>query len=626
MTSGSTKSVVAGGPTRAALFVLAGSAAVIPVLSGNLSTYGIGGLSLLYDTVALPRLVLAVIAMLAAAALWALVSVAEKTVRWHPALIMLAGVAVLATVSSLVTHDPLFSLLGQSERLEGLVTWWLYAAVVAISMQVVAGQRDLRTMAEFIAASAGLLAVYGLLQFFGIDWVDRTFEPIGFDPRRAFATFSNPNFLAGFLVLALPLGAGLAVTSRTPGRRGVWWVLTGFIAAALFATFTRGAWIAALVELVLFSLLAMRGRAALSKRDATALAVAGLLLLAVVGVSLTSTGEIGLVERLTVGGSTSERLPTLQAAAAATAEKPLLGWGPDTFLAAFRHVRPDAYAAQFGEESTINNAHSWPFQVAATLGIPAALLFVGALVWALAASSRFTRSGGGRDADAMYIATWVACVGFLVHMLFNVAVIGSTFPFFVLLGSLLVPCTRVTAWRSAAVFRIVGVAMAVGAVAAAAAGFVLLVADHNYVKSRHAFSGAAPGDAYALAVRASHLNPTSVKYARGAAETAAQRFYDLGQVTDEAGAEIDDAWRVANLSFSAAEERHPGDYATLAWYAALLGSASDLYGLDDLHTRAVDTARLAASLDRHAVQVEPLAQNPEDPVAILTARSVPRLP
>ena len=54
--------------------------------------------------------------------------------------------------------------------------------------------------------------------------------------------------------------------------------------------------------------------------------------------------------------------------------KPLFGYGPATFLAAFRLHRPASISRQFGSNFTMNNAHSWPFQYAATLGVMGAVL------------------------------------------------------------------------------------------------------------------------------------------------------------------------------------------------------------------------------------------------------------
>ena len=88
------------------------------------------------------------------------------------------------------------------------------------------------------------------------------------------------------------------------------------------------------------------------------------------------------------GGSAHERLLTAAIAGEAALARPLFGYGPDAFLPAFRAHRSDAYAETFGPVHTLNNAHSWPLQYAATLGLPGAALLVAAIVAALWRSRR----------------------------------------------------------------------------------------------------------------------------------------------------------------------------------------------------------------------------------------------
>jgi Tfp pilus assembly protein PilF/O-antigen ligase len=99
--------------------------------------------------------------------------------------------------------------------------------------------------------SAALVAAYALALLWGWDPWDRGALDMGF-LKRAHGSLGNPDFLAGFLVLALP-GAALAwlalpADGRSPWLRGTLFFL---IALALLLTQVRGAWLAAAVSLPL---------------------------------------------------------------------------------------------------------------------------------------------------------------------------------------------------------------------------------------------------------------------------------------------------------------------------------------------------------------------------------------
>jgi O-antigen ligase len=586
----------------APLWALAALVGALPVLTGNLTGLGLGRFPLLYDAVALPRLALAAVVVLVAAALWAWDARREGRVRTHLAVWLLAAVGALAVVSTVFSVDPLMSVLGQSERLEGTLTWVLYALAFFVGLQAVRSPAALRVLLWALAAGAGICGLLGLAQNAGLDPTSYLVEAPLFDKHRAFATFGNPNFLAGLFVLALAPSAALAMSTRG-WRSATAWVLTATIALALFATFTRGAWFAAAVSMVAFAVAARVAGYRVGRRDGLAIGAlaGGLALLA--AVSTLRAGEANVISRFVVGGqggeSVRERLLTVQAAVASVAARPLLGWGPDSFLAAFRANRPDAYASAFGAAATVNNAHDWPLQAAVTLGLPAGVLFVAAVVLALRDGLRAARSAGEGPQALLFAGAWAGCVGFAVHMLANVAALGATIPFFVLLAAVCAPAAR-TREASGPSMRVLSAGLALLGVAAVVTFGSVVVADGYYLRSRLAYRGAADGDAAAYARRAMALNPLSPKYSRGFAQA-------LDGLPEARG-----AWTL-HLS------RHPRDYAGLAWAAAAAARGGD-------GARAKELARRAGQFDRQAVQVAALRRGRTDADSIGIAQSVPALP
>jgi len=599
----------------AAVVLLAVTLALVPIISTNLSALGIGPMPLLYDIIELPRFVLSWLGALGALVAWAWSVRRGGRILLNPALTGMIVLAAIACVSTVLAEDRRFSILGQSERLEGLASWVLYALLFFVALQCSHGMDDLRLLAYALVGSATLLALYGLAQSFGWDPTTYVLESPGFDVRRAFATFGNPNFFAGLLVLAFPVSVALAAESARPARARWLWSAAGVIAGALFATFTRGAWFAAALEVVMLGVLLRRGVATLGRRGATALAGCGVLVAALAAGALGRGGETDVLARLaTLGtGSVTERLLSWVAALSAVAARPLFGYGPDRFLAAFRLHRPDAYVERFSAAATINNAHSWPLNTAATLGPIAAIVLVAVVTWVLSKAAKPALDPqGGR---VLYAGVWVGCLGFAVHMLFNVAVHGATTPFWVLLGALAVPLSapgrRFGRLPGTAVFA--GAAILLACVVVASGFF--LAADHIYLKSRVAYRQG--GDAVSLSSRAFELNPLSVKYARGHAEVLADGYLNGTAPGKTELMHADEAFRSAELA-------HPGDYATGAWHAALLAAAEERGVSERGGARGIATRTIA--LDRQSVQVSPLAQGRTDAQAVSAALSVSGLP
>ncbi|MGF1648365.1 MAG: hypothetical protein ACFCVF_15795 [Kineosporiaceae bacterium] len=96
--------------------------------------------------------------------------------------------------------------------------------------------------ASFVAAAIGVQQY--------VDGVDTGFYRVGLTNSdidgagavtRSTGTFSNPNLLAGYLVLALPLTLGLLTRRASRRLRMAWLVLAGIGVAGLVVTFSRGA-------------------------------------------------------------------------------------------------------------------------------------------------------------------------------------------------------------------------------------------------------------------------------------------------------------------------------------------------------------------------------------------------
>ncbi|MCR4431781.1 MAG: O-antigen ligase family protein [Tepidanaerobacteraceae bacterium] len=163
-----------------------------------------------------------------------------------PALMFMAVAAVSAVFSVM--------------RSESLKTLPLYAAYFMAFYSSAILMRDrviLKTALFFQMMSALLLSAYGIYQYFfikvptAIAWVDvKQFPELA---TRVYATLENPNVLAEYLALAIPMALGMLFAGEKLGRKLLFSAITGVLAICLVLTFSRGAWLGLVLALLVFA-------------------------------------------------------------------------------------------------------------------------------------------------------------------------------------------------------------------------------------------------------------------------------------------------------------------------------------------------------------------------------------
>jgi O-antigen ligase len=180
--------------------------------------------------------------------------------------------------------------------------------------------------------------------------------------------YGSPNNLALYLGRLLPLALAFLAWGRHR-RRWAYGLAAVVLAAALFLTYSRGAWVVGVPASLLF-LAAMRGRRTF------ALAVGLLLVVAVLLVLLVGPGRlISLLD--SSQGTTFFRLQLWQSSLAMICDHPLLGVGLDNFLYQYRshYVLPTAW-----EEFNLSHPHNLVLDFWLRLGLAG----LATILWLLA--------------------------------------------------------------------------------------------------------------------------------------------------------------------------------------------------------------------------------------------------
>ena len=538
---------------------------LVPLTFSPPSTTGIPFTADLFDT---PKVWLLRVGVMVLLAAWGSDVVRNGAkIRFDRVAVILFGVlATLYVLSTLFSIEPMQAFLGKYRRYDGTWSLLLYGALAWVTMQYATSGRRIKQLMVALSVSSVLVAGYGLLQAFGLDffaWGAKLFEQ-----NRSFSTYGNPNLLAGFLAFGVFVNLALALSEDDRLAKGFFWCATLLSVAVSITAFSRSLWVAGVVGLVVFALFAWRDRPELDAVDYGFAAMTLLSALAFIGASLSNPSKVMNFGKRVVSifdfssGSAATRFQIWDAAWRATLQRPLLGWGPDTFRMVFRLFQPPAYNRDAGYRSVADNAHNYLLQLTAGIGIMGALVMYVVQFWLLGRAARYLwchsesedDTGSKKErrrteevrahratARVLSIGLLAASVTYLIHLFFGISVPGATFLLWIALGVLMAPTARVREvgplGRPAALAC--SVAMILGALGSSWFATNLLWADHHYVQAQSAQAAGNGEEALRQVMQSTRLSPSNDQYAIRQVEYAVEAASKGLLPTEEAMAEVD---------------------------------------------------------------------------------------
>lgn len=302
---------------------------------------------------------------------WIVVRVRERQApRPHPLHAVLTLFAVVLLASAAVRSGGPFTM-------DYTVRWLPFLLLTVIIADIASREVPVRLLLGAAAGGATVAAVAALYAMFAQG------QP------RASGPLEDPNDLAYFLVVAVPMLLAVLPSIRRSGN-GVR-ILAALVAATLVAgavaTLSRGGMLA-LTAAVGWLLL----RRALSPRVlAGALAVVALLGLTAASLAGPALAKALGEKSFIAGSNVDARELRWQAAARMLSENPVLGVGPGGFRSEYVAA---SHNAEIGEQTPV--AHNMYLEVAAELGFPGLVLFLGLIVLAAVATERAMRASSDR--------------------------------------------------------------------------------------------------------------------------------------------------------------------------------------------------------------------------------------
>jgi O-antigen ligase/Flp pilus assembly protein TadD len=302
--------------------------------------------------------------------------------------------------------------LGPESRLSWQV-WLLCALLLVAAFDVLSEAGGRRWLLRSLVCAAGLAGARGLAQRLGLDSSAAALADSASFGNRVAASFGNPNFAGGFFALVLPLLAQQALAAEGRVWRRVARVALVLAALGLCLSASKAAFLGLFVSAAVAGHLFFWSDAAPAqrKRALSWLAAALGLGLIVGGLCLPRDS----LQRLAGGprawsDSVDFRRVTWEGTLDLARARPLCGWGPGTFSAAYPSFRrPEAMAAQQEHSYEVTAPENWLLQVFAEsglIGLAAALFLLAVLLWPLRKAAR----SWATDADRGLCLALLCCV------------------------------------------------------------------------------------------------------------------------------------------------------------------------------------------------------------------------
>lgn len=343
-------------------------------------------------------------------------------------------------ISLLFSSDITYSFFGSIDRQLGYLSYLLFFAwFLLLSFNLLVFKKEgrlkesTRRVLLAILSSSFLVALYGVLQFFGIDYYSWT-EP-AIITGRAFSTLGQPNFFASWLLLTLPLAAWFFYLEKNKLKKYLYLLTFILVFLGIIFSSSRSALLAifALVIIIFFFVFFHSGKK-ISFKKALAILFISILVLA---------SSLFLLEKTVPGrvksivdfssGSISARFNFYEAAFLGIKDKPFFGHGQENSYQSFiSHYNPD-WTIHSGVDSVPDRAHCLILDIILMHGFFGLIVYLLFYFYIFSLVLKNIKKRGLKDPSS---ALGLGLFAYLFSLLFNFAVVSTEFYLFIFLALL----------------------------------------------------------------------------------------------------------------------------------------------------------------------------------------------
>lgn len=269
-----------------------------------------------------------------------------------------------------------------------------------------------------VAAISGfLVAVYGILQILGIDFLHWPEDPLL--TKRTLSTFGQPNFLASWLLLVIPLSAYLVYNNKKFLLRFFYFLILFAQIACLFFTSSRGGLAAlGLMGLLFVVYLIFFTKIKKLYKFLICFCLTVFLALGLIGLNIFFPGRLSSLSDLK-SGSLAARVNFYQAAADAIIKKPVFGYGLENSGEVFiNYYQPD-WGIYGNVGATTDKAHNLVLDIILASG------FFGLILFTILYYYFFRLAGENihrQKMSALSLALSLGGAGYLISLIFSFSI------------------------------------------------------------------------------------------------------------------------------------------------------------------------------------------------------------
>jgi O-antigen ligase/Tfp pilus assembly protein PilF len=307
------------------------------------------------------------------------------------------------------------------KSLEAMLNLLATAGLFLTAAIALRGASAVRSLALVEVLAAIPVTLVGLAQHFRPDLL-----PAGNSyPGRAVGPFLQPNRFGGYLIAIIPTALALTFAVQDRWLRAALLIAVFGITFCLVATYSRGSWIGLGIGMVaLAAMLLLRPeltpRPILVAATLATLALAFLLQAPSILYRVAPKSAAGATWNLPIDpereGSEAMRRAIWSGALAASAKRPLLGWGIGAFREAYDRCKSDVLKRLEAEGGrTADQAHSYYLRTLAERGALGLAAFLGFAGIALAAGFAAIRAGDQLESRILVAGLAASVIALLAH-------------------------------------------------------------------------------------------------------------------------------------------------------------------------------------------------------------------
>lgn len=360
-------------------------------------------------------------------------------------MLLFIAVQVASTATSI---DKFTSIFGYPTRLNGGLISQIAYFTIFITALVNLDSPKIIKLALVSCVTALAVSIIGILSHFGYDLtclaltgdISSSCWQAEFNPTlRIFSTLGQPNWLAAYLVLIIPVSLSFLFTASKKMQKIAFLFISLSLILALIFSGSRSGFAGMIISLIIF--FALNGKGLIVKNRK--ILFTSIVLFVVLSVTFGSALMIRLGQSLTrqknVAGGTETgqiRIIVWQGAYDAFKKSPILGHGPETFAYSYSQFRPLAHNQTTEWNFFYNKAHNEFLNYLANIGLLGTICY---LAFLLASLILIFKSASGKKTPQAAFAKAVFCsiIGYHISIFFGFSTVVTQLTMFLLIAQAL---------------------------------------------------------------------------------------------------------------------------------------------------------------------------------------------